>query len=306
MHSVDDLGAATWIDLLAPTPEEVERVRQATGLRVPGESEIGEIESSSRLAFESGAYYLSTPLVMHKDDGDLEVTAVGFVFSPRVLVTVRFAGLPSFDAAHEAVRAQPATQDKAGAEGAFLRILEVVVDRAADGLERAGSDCDKLAHAAFRPRDLAGATLRATLSRVGSVANVTSHLRDALLGVGRIVAFVTDAGFEGAPRPNESRLKAIRADIASLTDYEAHLSSKVQFLLDATLGFINVEQNDIVRTLTIASVAGIPPVLVVGIYGMNFHVMPELNWPLGYPMAIALVVVSTAIPLVWFKRRGWM
>ena len=101
-------------------------------------------------------------------------------------------------------------------------------------------------------------------------------------------------------------MKAIRADIASLTEYQSHLSGKAQFLLDATLGFINIEQNEIVKTLTITSVVGIPPVLVAGIYGMNFHVMPELSWPLGYPMAMALIVVSGLLPLVWFKRRGWM
>jgi magnesium transporter len=101
-------------------------------------------------------------------------------------------------------------------------------------------------------------------------------------------------------------MKAIRADIASLTDYEAHLSAKVQFLLDATLGFINIEQNEIVKTLTIASVVGIPPVLVAGIYGMNFRVMPELTWAFGYPLAVGLIVVSALVPLLWFKRRRWM
>jgi magnesium transporter len=127
-----------------------------------------------------------------------------------------------------------------------------------------------------------------------------------LLGVGRIVAFVMDSGFEGAPPVNAARLKAVRTDVASLTEYEAHLSGKVQFLLDATLGLINIEQNEIVKTLTIASVVGIPPVLVAGIYGMNFRVIPELNWRLGYPMAIALIVISALLPLLWFKRRGWM
>ena len=102
------------------------------------------------------------------------------------------------------------------------------------------------------------------------------------------------------------RMNGIGADIASLTEYETRLSAKVQFALDATLGFINIEQNEIVKTLTIASVAGIPPVLVAGIYGMNFHKMPELEWSLGYPMALAFIVVTTLLPLLWFKKRGWM
>jgi magnesium transporter len=194
------------------------------------------------------------------------------------------------------------------AEEAFLRILEIVVDRSADGLERAGAECDELSHGAFRGMrgGKLSSNLRGTLARVGYLADRTSHVRDALLGLGRIAAFVMESGFEGAPPVNAGRMKAIRADVASLTDYQAHLGGKVQFLLDATLGFINIEQNEIVKTLTIASVVGIPPVLVAGIYGMNFRAMPELNMPFGYPMALGLIVVSALLPLVWFKRRGWM
>jgi magnesium transporter len=303
LHPSEDLGAATWIDLLAPTAEEVERVRQATGLRVPTESDISEIESSSRLMFENGAYYVSTPLVAPRGEDELMLSPVGFVLSSRVLITVRFAPIPSFDAAHDAFGAQ----SRRTAEEALLRIFEVVVDRSADKLERAGGQCDDLSLGAFRSRgrDAGSGDLRAALGRVGTVADRMSHIRDALLGIGRIVAFL-ESGIEGAPPVSAARMKAIRADVTSLTDYEAHLSAKVQFLLDATLGFINIEQNEIVKTLTIASVVGIPPVLVVGIYGMNFRVMPELSWSLGYPMAVVLVVVSALIPVVWFKRRGWM
>jgi magnesium transporter len=300
----EDLGAATWVDLLTPTEEEVEHVRRATGLRVPGENEISEIESSSRLAFSNGAYYLSAPLVTPGDGGELVVRPVGFVLSSRVLVTVRFGPLLSFDAAHQVF----ASQQARSAEEAFLRIVELVVDRSADKLERAGAECDELSRSAFRS-SVTGAisgNLRGALRRVGSVADQMSHVRDGLLGLGRIAAFVMESGIEGAPPVNPARVKAIRADVASLAEYEAHLSGKVQFLLDATLGFINIEQNEIVKTLTIASVVGIPPVLIAGIYGMNFHLMPELSWRLGYPMALALIAVSALIPLLWFRRRGWM
>lgn len=304
MHPGEDLGAATWVDLLAPTGEEVERVRQATGLRVLSENEINEIESSSRLAFESGAYYVSTPLVVPRGEDDFGLSAVGFVLSPRVLITVRFAPMRSFDAAHDACAAQPGRS----AEETLLRIFEVIVDRSADKLEHAGAQCDELSRSAFRSGARAGVSgdLRGALRRVGSVADRASHIRDALLGIGRIATFLMDSGIEGAPHVTEARMKAIRTDVTSLTDYEAHLSAKVQFLLDATLGFINIEQNEIVKTLTVASVVGIPPVLVVGIYGMNFRVMPELSWRFGYPMAVALVVLSALIPVLWFKRRGWM
>jgi magnesium transporter len=304
VDSAADLANAPWIDLCEPTEGELASVRAATGLRIPDQSQISEIELSSRLAFESGAYYVSTPLVAPREDGQLVLSPVGFVLSARVLLTVRFGPLPSFDAAHQAFAAQHART----AEEAFLRILEIVVDRSADKLERGGAACDELSRGAFRDdgRTRPSDDLRATLSRVGMVADHTSRVRDALLGLGRIAAYVMESGIEGAPRVNSARIKAIRADVASLTDYEAHLSAKMQFLLDATLGFINIEQNEIVKTLTIASVVGIPPVLVAGVYGMNFRVMPELTWTFGYPLAVALIVVSAIIPLLWFKRRRWM
>jgi len=304
IHPKGDLARAAWIDLVEPTAEEVGRVSQVTGLPVPDQTQISEIESSSRLRFESGAYYLSAPLVAPRE-GELFVVPVGLVLSPRVLLTVRYAEMTSFDAAHAGFGDDAAPPD---AQEAFLRILEIVVDRSADALERAGSDCDDLSRGAFRGESRAAATrnLRAALALIGGVADRTSRIRDGLLGLGRIAAFVMESEYEGAAAPSVPRLKAIRADVASLTDYEGHLAGKIQFLLDATLGLINVEQNEIVKTLTIASVVGIPPVLLAGIYGMNFRFMPELSWTFGYPMAIGLIVVSGLLPLAWFKRRGWM
>jgi magnesium transporter len=296
---------AVWIDLLQPTGEEIENVRRSTGLRVPTEAQVSEIELTSRLAFESGAFYLSAPLVAHVAESELRAIPVGFVLSPKVLVTVRFGPLASFDAAHEEAAAHP----PADAAEALLRIFEIVVDRAADAFEHSGAACDDLARAVFREgRGRAKRTVKlsAALRRIGAAADKISRIRDELLGLGRLCVYLMESGIAGAPTLDAARLKAIRADITSLTDYEAHLSSKVQFLLDATLGFINIEQNEIVKTLTIASVAGIPPVLVAGIYGMNFRVMPELRWTLGYPFALALILLSALMPLWWFKRRGWM
>jgi magnesium transporter len=304
-HPSADLATAVWIDLLSPSAEESEKVHAATRLRVPTELQISEIESSSRLAFENGAFYLSTPLVSPQEDGEHVVASVGFVLSARVLVTVRFANLPSFDAAQTTC----STQATKTAEEVFLRIFETIVDRSADKLEHAGAECDDLSKSAFRAagrRRDTGTDLSTALRRIGKVSDKMAHVRDTLLGIGRLVAYVMESGIEGAPTVNAPRLKAIRADVASLTDYEGHLAGKVQFLLDATLGYINIEQNEIVKTLTIASVVGIPPVLVAGIYGMNFHFMPELSWYLGYPMALAVIVVSGIIPYLWFKKRGWM
>jgi magnesium transporter len=296
------LGDAVWIDLFDPTPDEMQEVHEATHLRVPTKHEVSEIESTSRLGFDQGAFYLSTPLISHTNDGGIELTPVGFVLTTRVLLTVRFADAVPFEHA----RAACAKGGDLHSEEAFLRILETVVDRAADGLEHAGAECDVVSSAVFRGRDGLTDGSRGALRKIGYVSIKSSLIRDELLGIGRIATFVEKSDLEGAPKVNPGRMKAVRADIASLTDYETRLSSKVQFALDATLGYINIDQNEIVKTLTVASVVGIPPVLIAGIYGMNFKYMPELEWPLGYPLALGLIVVSAIIPLVWFKKRGWM
>ena len=147
--------------------------------------------------------------------------------------------------------------------------------------------------------------LRRTLIAVGAIGDRLSLARDVLLGVSRIAPFVTSLGKDWIIPEFEVRLGAVTKDIASLNDYEGHLSNKVQFLLDAILGFITIQQNELFKVLTIASVVGIPPTLMAGIYGMNFKFMPDLSWTWGYPFGLAIIVLSALIPLIWFKWRGW-
>jgi magnesium transporter len=303
--SASTLSDAIWIDLLDPTDDERARVEKATKLRLPTKAAIEEIESSSRVFIEGGAFYLSTPVLESTDCMTGAVTAIGFVLSPKRLVTLRFGRVAAFDA----VLTSASSAAAPSATDAFLKILETVVDATADALEHASAELERISHAAFRaqsaPPAKASEALRGALRQLGRMGDGSSHIRDALLGLGRIAAFVHEND-EAHAGTDATRLKAIRADIASLNDYQVHVSTKVQFLLDATLGFISIEQNDIVKTLTIVSVVGVPPVLIAGIYGMNFKNIPEFNWPLGYPYALILIVVSALLPIVWFKWRGWM
>jgi magnesium transporter len=144
------------------------------------------------------------------------------------------------------------------------------------------------------------------LIEVGNAGERLSQIRGSLLGLQRIVPFVSEPQREWIPNDVRSRLKVAQGDLLSLTDYETHLSDKVQFLLDAVLGFINTKQNDIFTVLTIVSVVGIPPTLVASIYGMNFKNMPELDWAWGYQFGLTLIVLSTILPILWFKWRGWL
>lgn len=299
-------SAAVWLDLLDATNEERAAVQAATGLRVPDQAEVREIETTSRVYTENGAIYLSTPLPA-STNGSEPLTAVGFVLTKTLLISVRFTKHPVFDALHQGCKGVLSASE------IFLRIQEALVDRAADALEHCSAELDELSHRAFHsehaPKQATKSVsdkLRATLRKLGQIGDHVSQIRDTQLGLGRIAAFVCETNNAVLNTDEQSRLKAIRADIASLNDYQQHLAGKVQFLLDATLGFISIDQNDVVKTLTIVSVVGVPPVLVAGIYGMNFSHMPELQWVYGYPFALLLMVVSGLLPLVWFKWRRWL
>jgi magnesium transporter len=304
------LERAVWIDLRDPTADERARVEAATKLRLPERADIEEIESSSRVYLEDGALYLSTPMLTGDDCLANQLTAVGFVLTQSLLVTLRFSAIAAFE---ELLSRGGAKSEAASAGDEFLRLLETVVDHSADALEHAGAELEGISRRAFRSDGAQakkhGQTsehLRGALGALGRMSDGISHLRDSLLGIGRIAVFVHATARETHFPDASPRLKAIRGDIGSLNDYQGHLAGKVQFLLDATLGFINIQQNDIVKMLTVVSVVGVPPVLIAGIYGMNFRHMPELEWHLGYPYSLALIVVSALLPYAWLKWRGWM
>ena len=300
---------AVWIDLLNPTDEEKAFVETRARVHIPSLEELSEIESSSRLAVDQDAIYISLPAVAQAQTPDAHLSPLGFVLTQRVLVTIRFSAFPSFDIVAERVSKNETVQ---GPVAVFMALLETMVDRGADALERLGDELDKVSRAVFRgdpsrPKHIArsNAALRRALTSVGSTGDRLTLARDALLGIGRIAPFLLSLRKSWIVPEFEARLDAMVKDVASLNDYEGHLSNKVQFLLDAILGFISIQQNDIFKVLTIVSVVGIPPTLVAGIYGMNFKFMPELNWVAGYPFGLAMIALSAIIPVLWFKWRGW-
>jgi magnesium transporter len=300
---------AIWIDLVDPTADEKAFVESRTGLRVPSIEALSEIESSSRLIADDGVIYLSMPLVAHGNTSDPTLVPIGFVLSQNLLVTVRFAEHSVFDAVADKLSKD---QSLRSAAGVFTALLEGLVDRGADVLERMAGELDKVSRSVFRgdPNKRSSTvrsnkSLRRALIMVGAIGDRLSQARDVLLGLDRIAPFVLGLKHDWIVPEFESRLGSVAKDVMSLNAYEEHLTNKVQFLLDAILGFITIEQNDLFKILTIVSVVGIPPTVVAGIYGMNFKFMPELNWQFGYPLGLAMILLSALVPLAWFKWRGW-
>ena len=300
----------SWLDLLDPTKEEKASVENKYGLALPSREELSEVESSSRISEENSVLFLSIPVVSHAGALDQAPSPIGFVLSKRILITIRYTQLRSFNM----VAAKFSKNDAPGSSvEAFAALVDQMVDLSADLLEGIAAELDATSRSVFvkahiRRRHLtrSNEALHDTLIEVGNAGERLSRIRGTLLGLQRIVPFVCEPERDWISSGMRGRLKSAQGDLLSLTDYETHLSDKVQFLLDAVLGFINTKQNEIFTVLTIVSVVGIPPTLVASIYGMNFKNMPELDWAWGYQFGLALIALSTILPILWFKWRGWL
>ena len=305
------LRDAVWIDMLNPTPEEERAVQDALRVEVPTREEMQEIESSSRLYKEGDALFLTAPFLYGVENGDLGSTAITFVLANTTLVTVRYATPRAFAVFSARCQRAPAAL-LTSPDAVMLHLFEQVVDRLADILERIGADMDRASQAAFRTArakvkaTAKDADLKDALITLGQVGEVTTRASETLLGLSRILTFVGAEKATAVRKENQPLIKTLVRDVRSLVEHANFLNSKANFLLDAVLGIINVEQTNIIKTFTVASVALMPPTLVASIYGMNFQIMPELGWTVGYPFALALMVVSAALPVLYFKRKGWL
>lgn len=303
-------GKTVWVDLFDPTDQEIGEACTKYGLDIPPRTQLEEIEFSSRLQYEDGVFTISVPVTPHNKNGDDDATSpLGFVLTKDILVTVRFTQLHTFEAIRGRVERRPRS-----APDIFMVIIEAMIDYSADRLEELRAEALRVSQRIFH-KDMqdwqkskvkqVNRLLRDILVEIGDMGERLSHIRDTLLVLQRAMPFVIEHGDGWMEQIVKARLKMAAADVQSLNDYEIHLTDKLQFLLDADLGFINNEQNDLFKIMTIWSVAGIPPVLLAGIWGMNFHFMPELSWQLGYPLALGTILLSLVLPLVWFKHRGW-
>jgi magnesium transporter len=296
-----------WIDLVTPTPDEEHQVEGLLGLEVPTREEMQEIEVSSRLYEEDGSLYMTAPVVAKADTEHPEASAVSFILAGNRLVTVRYTEPQPFALFSARCQRAPATYTRGDAVLAGL--LDALIDRIADVLEHIGLEVDDISHEVFehsaKPRR--GGDFQDILRRLGRRGDLTSKVRESLVGVGRVLMFLTQASMaQKIGKDLRNRLRTMSRDVRSLTDHASFLSSKINFLLDATLGMINIEQNAIIKIFSVVAVVFLPPTLIASIYGMNFDYMPELHWPLGYPLALLLMLASAITPYLYFKRRHWL
>ncbi|HEY0567334.1 MAG TPA: magnesium transporter CorA family protein [Xanthobacteraceae bacterium] len=297
---------SVWIDLVSPSIEEDKSVERHIGVAVPTREEMQEIEVSSRLYVENGARYMTATLMCHADTPSPVITPVTFILSGHRLITVRYdEPRPFLLVSNKLARLCP---NNITGEMIMMDLLDAVIDRAADILEKASADIDQVSHDIFEPREKrASRTYNVIMRIIGRKGDLTSKVRESLVSIGRLLLFIANET-EGMRWPKDARLQlqSMQRDVQSLSDHATYLSNKITFLLDAMLGVVSIEQNNIIKIFSVAAVVLMPPTLVASIYGMNFKHMPELDWHLGYPSALVLMLVAAVLPYLFFKWRKWL
>jgi magnesium transporter len=297
-----------WIDLVNPQMPEDKLVESLVGIEIPTREEMQEIEISSRLYVERGARYMTATLMCASDTETPRHTPVTFILSGHRLVTVRYDHPRPF----ALVESKLARYCAPGINGemVLMELLDAVIDRCADILEKVGSDIDTVSHDIFEPEsERHGQAKRYSqiLIQIGRKGDLTSKVRESLVSIGRVVTFMS-AVMEGVKWSKDMReqLKSMQRDVGSLTDHASYLSSKITFTLDAMLGVVNLEQNNIIKLFSVMAVVLMPPTLIASVYGMNFKQMPELEWAHGYPMAVLMMLAAAIGPYLFFRWKKWL
>src|SRR5580692_5235296 len=298
---------AIWLDLYSPTHAEDKVVERTLGIAVPTREEMQEIEVTSRLYVENGARYMTATLMCHSDTEVPRTTAVTFILSGHRLTTVRYEEPKPFTIVGAKLARQcPSTTT---GETVMMDLLDAVIDRSADILERIGAEIDTASHDILEPEGGADRTrsFKEILKTIGRKGDQTSKVRESLVSIGRLLLYLAaEADTMKWAKDQRATLKGMQRDVQSLSDHATYMSGKINFLLDAMLGVVSLEQNNIIKIFSVAAVVLMPPTLVASIYGMNFKHMPELDYDFGYPFALVLMVLAAIVPYVFFKWMKWL
>ena len=302
------VDSPVWVDMVHPTSDEEAAVQRALKVELPTREEMQEIEISSRLYRENGSLYMTATLLSNTDTENPEAKPATFILSGDRLLTIRYTEPRPFRAF--ATRVQRVGGGFVRGDAVLVGLLDAIVDRTADILERIAADIDMISRDIFEyesKQPTKSRDFQDVLHRIGRKGDLNSKSRESLVSIGRLLAFLNQSlDVQKSGMDAKSRIDTLIHDVHALTDHATFLSNKINFLLDATLGMINTEQNAIIKIFSVAAVAMMPPTLIASIYGMNFKVMPELSFPFGYPLALLLMIGSALLPWWYFKRRGWL
>ena len=312
LQDISDLPQHTvWLDLLEPSKSEEQIIESFLGIEVPTSQEIQEIEDSSRFYSRNENIYLTAALLIRLESAQPSSTDIRFILTPATVISVRYVDSRPFRLFTS--RMVSGATHSESSDSLLQKMLEVIVDDLADILEATAFELDRMSHRVFFSGSTNGDTaadenidLKEAIAQIGKYGELVSEARLSVLNMNRLLIFLSQCGDGWWLPETKSRLQTLIRDIRSLTEHATFLSNRVNFILDGTLGMINIEQNKIIKIFSVAAVVFLPPTLIASIFGMNFRHMPELQWAFGYPVAIVLMIISAILPFFYFKRRGWL
>ncbi len=295
-----------WVDLESPTTEEKTWIQDRFGLIIPSDAVDDDLEESARFYEEdNGELHIRSDFLIDAGDGPDPVPArnvrVAFILRDKVLYSIHGEDLPVFRLLRLRARRIPALIEDA--KDVLLKLYDADAEYSADALEGIYDNLERVSAGVLR-QDVNDQAAGAALTAIAREEDLNGRIRRNVMDTRRALSFMMRSRMLNADQFEEAR--QILRDIDSLDSHTAFLFDKINFLLDATVGFININQNKIIKIFSVASVALLPPTLIASIYGMNFRHMPELDWAAGYPFALALMAASVAAPFIYFRRKGWL
>ncbi|HWW04917.1 magnesium/cobalt transporter CorA [Collimonas sp.] len=301
-HSDLEKVQPVWVDLTEPNDQERAWVKSIYGVTLPGEDEVKDIEASARYyEAENGDLHLRTDFLFEEDDGPSSTVTVAFILARDILFSVHGEDLPVFRLVRMRARSRPGSIGDY--KDVLLDLYQTDAEYSADALEGVYQKLDEVSRRVLQKK-LTDQAAAEALNAMAHEEDLNGRIRRNMMDTRRAVSFLMRGRLLSVDQFEDAR--QILRDIESLDGHTAFLFDKINFLMDATVGFININQNKIIKIFSVASVAFLPPTLIASIYGMNFHFMPEFDWALGYPFALVLMVCSAITPFWYFRRRGWL
>ncbi|KTD39168.1 magnesium and cobalt transport protein CorA [Legionella nautarum] len=302
------LKDAVWIDLLHPTRAEKLELEKLLCLKIPTREEMIEIELSSRLYKYKDALFMTASMIAKSSSRDPKQDVVTFILTKKQLVTIRYIEPQAFKLLISQLNSSDLNHNHAAM--VLIELLEATIDRLADILEIVGHNLEECSKLIFRP-DLSSLeekkpNYQFLIQKIGTNADLNTKARECLVTFSRLIPFFGQSVGTDLDTKGHTRLATLSKDIGALSDHASFISTKVNFLLDATLGMINIEQNAIIKIFSVAAVIFLPPTLIASVYGMNFRFMPELSFKWGYFLAIGMMFISALVPYKYFKRKKWL
>lgn len=291
-----------WVDMVDPSDEERELVQSSFRLELPEDEELEDIEESARCYIDESGLHISS-FFLHKDGSEASNVTVSFTLQAKRLLTIRQEELAVFRLFRLRARVQPGLVNNA--QDILLSIFDAAVEYDADMLEEIYTDLEPISRRVLSHKEeMTDKVMAETVGLLAAYEDVNGKVRLDLMDTRRALSYLLRSRRCGPEQ--EADLREILRDLESLNNHTAFLFDKVNFLMDAVMGLINLAQNKIIKIFSIASVVFLPPTLVASIYGMNFQHMPELAQTWGYPFALVLMVLSGIAPYWFFKRKGWL